>query len=418
MKKTLILAAVAAIALSACSKNDIIETINKVPEEVAIGFSNYTPTSLTKAGDTYVNTTTLVNGKHFGVYAWQTAYNTFLDVNPGTPNFMNPVDVTWNGDTTDGDGNTYEAVRYWPSGDEPQNLSFTAYYPYGGAGIGTPSFPTSPDPNKGGVGTYTFTAQSTPATMVDFCVADVVNDQVYGNTNAGSSYKNTVKFTFKHQLTKVQFKFKTIEGLASTTVIELVDADLTGIQNAGTLTATFAQAAAPQAVNKLGTTTTEWSNVSGAASYEITVYDGVIDNSNAFNPNNVKDPEDTDDKRVKLTSTPTTVDTTSIFLMVPQDMAADVQKLVVKWRVKVYDTAAHATANDGTGLLSETLNTKTLSLYSDLKASDSSETAAAAINWAKNNFITYTITIGPKPIWFTATVDDWGSEQNGYMNVN
>ncbi|MCR5758989.1 MAG: fimbrillin family protein [Bacteroidales bacterium] len=407
MKKTLILAAVAAIALSACSKNEILETINKVPEGAAIGFSNYTPKSLTKADGTLVenNTpnTTLVSGKQFAVYAWQTNNGVFLDENPGTPNFMNPAVVTWNNDKTTGEGNTYSPVRYWPSGDNPQNLSFAAYYPYGGAGITAPTFGSGDPFVASGVGTYAFTAQSTPAAMVDFCVADVVNDQVYNNTNVSPSYKNTVQFTFRHQLTKVQFKFKTIAGLANTTVIELVDADLTGIKNAGTLTATYTKNASP-AVNALGTTATAWSSVTGAASYEVTV--------------NNADPEDADTKRIKLTDEASTVHNNDIFLMVPQDMAADVQKLVVKWRVKVYDTAAHATANDGTGLLSETLNTKTLSLYSNLVTSDTDDTSVAAINWAKNNFITYTITIGPKPIWFTATVANWAGEQNGYMNVN
>lgn len=395
MKKTLILVAVAAIALSACSKNEIIETINKVPEEAAIGFSNYTPNSLTKANDTYVAGNVLVTDKQFAVYAWQTDNGTFLGVTPGTPNFMNPAVVTWKNDTGNGKLNTYEPVRYWPSGDNPQNLSFTAYYPYGGAGITAPTFGT-------GVGTYGFTAQSTPAVMVDFCVADVVNDQVYNFTNATSEgNKGTVKFTFKHQLTKVQFKFKTVADLAETTVIELMDADLTGIMNTGTLTATYAHNASP-AVNALGTTTTAWSSVSGSASYDLTL-------------NNVN-PEDA--APIVLTSTASTVHNNDIFLMVPQTMAASTQKLVIKWKVKVYDTAANATANDGTGLLSETVNTKTLSLYSDLVKSDTDDTTVAAINWAKNNFITYNITIGPKPIWFTATVTGWDTEQNGYMNVN
>lgn len=391
----MILAAVAAIALSACSKNEIIETINKVPEGVAIGFSNYTPNSLTKANDTYVAGSTLVDGKQFAVYAWQTNNGVFLGTNPQDPNFMNPAVVTYNSDVTTGEGNTYSPMRYWPSGDNPQNLSFTAYYPYGGAGITAPTFSANT------VGVYAFTAQDTPKTMVDFCVADVVNDQVYGSTNASPTYKNTVKFTFKHQLTKVQFKFKTVAGLAETTVIELMDADLTGIKNAGTLTATYAQNASP-AVNALGTTTTSWgSTANGSASYDLTV--------NNVNP---------EDAPIVLTSTASTVHNNDIFLMVPQNMAADTQKLVLKWKVKVYDTSAHASTNDGTGLLSETVNTKTLSLYSNLVTSDTDDTSVAAINWAKNNFITYTITIGPKPIWFTAEVTNWGNEQNGYMNVN
>ena len=391
MKKIFVFAAVAALTLAGCAKIEKF-TVSENNGEVPISFSNYAPTSLVRANDTYVASTALVNGKQFGVYAWKTAYNNFLGVDPGTPNFMNPAAVTYAGDTTTGENNTYSPVRYWPAGDEPENLSFTAYYPYGGAGITAPTFAT-------GVGTYAFTAQATAAAMVDFCVADVVNDQVYANTNASPTYKQTVNFTFKHQLTKVTFQFKKVTGLDACTVIELTDVDLSGIKNAGTLTATYTKNASP-AVNALGTTATAWSSVTGAAGYQVTV-------------NNV-DPSAT---AVVLTESASDINNNDIFLMVPQNMAADTQKITVKWNVKIYDTAAHATANDGTGLISTTPNTKVLSLYSNLVTSDTNDTAVAAIDWAKNNYINYIITIGPKPIWFTGSVTAWDTVQNGYFNV-
>ena len=392
MKKYFAIAVASAVVLAGCAKVENYE-VTENNGEIPIGFTNYSPTSLVKAGDTYINGTELVSDKQFAVYAWQTDNASFLGVNPGTPNFMNPAVVTWKGDKTDGDENTYSPVRFWPSGDTPANLSFTAYYPYGGAGITAPTF-------SNGVGTYAFTAQAASEDMVDFCVADVVNDQVYGNTNAGSSYKSTVKFTFKHQLAKIQFKFKKAAGLGETTVIELVDAELVKIKNAGTLTATYAQNTSP-AVNALGTTTTAWSAQSGEAGFEVKV--------------NTADPESA--SPIALTETASTVANGDIFLMVPQDMAADTQAINVTWNVKVYDTAANANANGTTGLLSSTPNTATLSFYSDLKVSDTDDTAASAINWAKNSFVTYTITIGPKPIWFTAEVVDWATEQNGYLNA-
>ena len=393
MKKYLIIAAAAALTLAACAK---IENYSETNDElIPIAFSNYAPKALSKVGDTYISGTTLVNNKEFAVYAWQTANATWLGVNPGTPNFMNPAVVTYKNDNTTGEGNTYSPVRFWPAGDTPANLSFTAYYPYGGDGITAPTFAS-------GVGSYAFTAQSTPAAMVDFCVADVVNDQTYGHTNktAGDNYKGTVNLPFKHMLTKVQFKFKKATGLGTTTVIELVDAELSGIKNAGTLNATYAQNASP-AVNALGTTTYTWASVSGAAGYEVTL--------------NQADPES--GSEIVLTESASTVHNDDIFLMVPQTIATATQKLTVTWNVKVYDTAANATANNGTGLLSSTPNTAVLSFYSDLKESDSSDTGVSAIQWNRNDFITYTVTIGPKPIWFTATVDNWANEQNGYFNA-
>ena len=395
MNKSFIIAAIAAATLAAgCAKTEIITPAN---EPHAIGFSNYTPTSITRANDTYVAGTTLVTGKHFAVYAWQTNYGSFLGVDPGDPNFMSPADVTWTGDTTDGDDNTYSPTRYWPTGDQPANLSFVAYYPYGGAGITAPTFG-----GASGVGAYAFTAQSTSAAMVDFCVSDVVNDQVYGATNKTSvGYNGTVNLTFKHQLTKVRFLFKKAASLGETTVIELVDAELSNIKNAGTLTATYTPVGSP-AVNTLGATATAWSSVTGSATYEVTLND--------------VDPEA--GSGIVLGESVNTTHQNDIFLMVPQDMAATTQTLTVTWKVKVYDTPAHATANSSTGLLSETTNTKALSLYSDLMTSDSNDTNVSAINWGKNNSIVYTITIGPKPIWFTAEVTAWDADQNAYINIH
>ena len=402
MKKLFVFAAVAAVALASCAKVEKF-TVSENNGEGPISFSNYTPKSLVRADNSYIADNDLINGKQFAVYAWKTAFETYLTANPGTPNFMNPAVVTYNNDSTDGDGNTYSPVRYWPAGDEPENLSFTAYYPYGAA-VSAPAFSANT------VGVYSFTAQSTPAAMVDFCVADVVNDQAYNKTVVSTTYPSTVKFNFRHQLTKVTFQFKKATGLDGATVIELTDADLSGIKNAGTLTATYAQNADPGVIagtSKQGTTTTAWSGQSGTAGYQLTV--------NNVNPSSTA---------VVLTESASTVHNNDIFLMVPQDMAADTQKLTVSWNVKVFTDAAAAAAHPeetsvGTnGLVSITPNTKVLSLYSNLVTSDTNDTGVAAINWAKNAQVNYTITIGPKPIWFTGAVADWATPvQAGWMNV-
>ena len=351
----MILAAVAALTLASCAKIDTIK-VEENTGAIPVAFSNYVPRSMTKASSSLVDGAALANNTHFGVYAWATAYTgnnpTPLSGNPGTPNFMSNVDVNYLNDTNTGSGNTYSPLRFWPSGDKPDYLSFTAYYPYNGAGITAPTFSANT------AGEYAFTAQNEAANMIDFMVADVVNDQVYGATNkygltSNVDHKGTVQFTFRHQLTKVQFKFKKSTGLGATTVVELLDAKLAGIQNQGTLTATYHPAVAEPAAAAY--TSTAWSDQTGAQGYEIFVNSG----------ENKKNPEYTAPSTVSNPVTladdaTTTVDNSAIFLMVPQTMEDATQQLSVTWRVRVYDTAGHASDNAGTavgGLLSETIST-------------------------------------------------------------
>jgi hypothetical protein len=106
-----------------------------------------------------------------------------------------------------------------------------------------------------------------------------------------------------------------------------------------------------------------------------------------------------------------------IFLMVPQTMIAPAfsttpntpanlsntpQYLLVTWDV----------VTDGV------TTTNTQALYLDQCTTTDGGDTQANIDWAKNTFVTYTITIGPKPIYFTASVVAWDTEQNGYFNVN
>ena len=402
MKKSMILAAIAATVLFAsCAKN--IDLAPTAETQHAIGFSNYTPRMLTKAGDTYVSGTSLVANQKFAVYAWSTTYGNFMTANPGSPTFMNPAVVTWVDNNNEGANNPYSPLRYWPAGTTPDNLSFAAYYPYGGAGITAPSF----DANT--VGVYNFAAQSTSAAMVDFCVADVVNDQVYGNTNATTSEgnKGTVAFTFRHQLAKVQFKFKTDNSDENTTV-NLVDAKLYNIRTKGNLTAKYTAPGTP-AVNTPGSTETIW----GGQACESTpiVYDVTFSGDDASDANKI-----TLTTTAKPAAAGTENPATDIFLMVPQEMVAPTFSAVPNTPANLSNTAQYllVTWEVVTGTVT---TTNTQALYLDQCVTTDGGDTQANIDWAKNKFVTYTITIGPKPIRFTASVAEWDTVQNGYFNV-
>ena len=400
----MILVAVAALTLASCAKIDTNITNRELDEPAAIGFTNYTYRGYTKADATFVDnnaTAALPNGKKFGVYAYSTtnnnAWTTSLSAT-GNAVFMDGVAVTFGtGGESDATKNTYSPTRYWPSGQTPDWLTFWAYYPVeetsGKVTAGSNGITYTKPSGTNGLGTFAFTAAGTAAEMVDFMVADVVNDKIYGSASGEHVAVNgVVPLHFHHMLTKVQFKFKTNLSAAelTTTKVYLTDAKLIDIRTERTLNATYAT----------GSTTTTWADGTDAAAkadtpadYEIFV--------------NGKDVTSAETNRVDLTGTATTPATAEVFLMVPQTMVAstgtNAQILHVEWDVVTDGVTTH--------------NSKDLYFYSDLVTSDSNDTSVAAINWAKNDFITYNVTVGPKPIRFTADVSTWGTEQNGFINV-
>ena len=387
----MLFAAIAALVLVAgCAKN--IDLAPTATTQHAIGFSNYAPRSLTKADGTYAESTTLINGKVFDVFAYATAYNTAFTTAAYGTKFMDAVDVTYGtGGDTDATKNDYSPLRYWPSGDTPDWLTFWAYYPVqSGNGITY----TAPD-GSNGVGSYAFTTAAAAGSMVDFMVADVVNDKTYATTTNG-----VVPLTFRHQLAKIKVVFKT-DNTDGFTKVVLTDAKINNIKTTGTLSTTY----------NAGTTTTDWGTTPAIES-PAKVFDVYLSGADI-------------DNEVLTTSVVGGADA-DLFLMIPQAMIAKTgtnpQNITVTWDVKTFDTEANATANGETattvgsdGLLSITHNTAVL--YLDECVSTDGGSTQADIDWAKNSFVTYTITIGPKPIRFTATVAEWNTVQNGFFNV-
>ena len=339
----------------------------------------------TKAGSSFISSSGPLNGgQHFGVYAWNTG-GSCLSANPGAPDFVSTAwDVTFANNNDKGKNNTYNpgAVdNFWPR-TSGYDYSFAAYYPYGGAGI------TAPTWTSGTVGVYGFTAQSTAATMVDFCVSDIANDMTYATTNSG--YDGTVQLTFRHTLCRVQFKFVKAQDASDDLHIKILDAKLNNVNTTGTLTATYAQPQPPltPAPGVAGTTTLAWSGVGTPANYEITI--------------NGVDPVPTATE-VEIGHSPT-VAPSDVFLMVPdevRDSGPSRQQLSLQWKV-----------ND------EEPTTTTLYLSDCLQAIGSPN--HADIHWDANSFVTYTIVLGATPIVFgNVTITPWNAEPevNGYYPI-
>ena len=381
MKKYLIIAAAAALTLASCAKVENFSTqVND--GKMAINFSNYAPKALAKADTAnYVDGTALVSGADFDVWAWYTKGGVHFNGANGTKYFTNWYTVAYQGDGagTSGENNDYpDGARYWPTGDNPDSLHFFAYYP---SNAGTITAPAD------GLGEFSFTAEATADAQVDFMVADLVRNQVYGKTNASPTYKGTVNLKFRHQLTKVQVKFRTTQPICDDTLttIKVDSAYFYHIKNAGKLNASY--------VDANDSTATVWSAQAGDAKYTVAVPADTL-TVTAANSGMVKD---------------------DIFLLVPQGMTAptrDANEKVTDDSAAQYIHIYWTVTTDG---IATSNNAK---VYLDeCKIADNSDTNAD-IDWEKNHSVIYIITIAPNQILFTGSAYEWDpTEQTGYYRV-
>lgn len=125
-----------------------------------------------------------------GVFAYQSHDN--FDATTATPNLfynqeVEKVEGTW----------TYSPTRYWPGSDK---VSFFAYAPYS-----TSNPAVKPIVDANGFPSLTFTVPATEDAAVDLLVSEPIMNRSYNRTPTAD---NTVKFQFKHALTKVTFKVK------------------------------------------------------------------------------------------------------------------------------------------------------------------------------------------------------------------
>ena len=198
--KKLFLLTVAAVALAACSSDELA---NQGPDpnvqDVPINFDVYAERT-TRAGlaggvtagtpNSYgVTTTTLQTGRHknagFGVFAYFTN-NGDYDANSSTPNFMYNEQVTYNASGTLAQW-TYEPVKYWPNeyGDAAQSddldkVSFFAYAPWVDVN------PTTGTPITSG----TTASAPTPPDVVPFAPAQVLYTSAPYSTWTFEDYTN------------------------------------------------------------------------------------------------------------------------------------------------------------------------------------------------------------------------------------
>jgi hypothetical protein len=191
--KYLTLALSASALLSACSGDEFLESENNSAE--AITFGTYVTTA-TRA--TVIDNAQLQ--KHsFGVnaYTHTTAWDGVMSTT-ATPDFMLLQQVSY----SSASGWTYSPLKYWPANASTQ-VSFVAWAPYDKVTVSTKDETTAGAP----LATYNF-EDATTSKIDTAKMYDLVSAHSFNNSGASTQH-NTVKFSFKHALSRVQIQAKT-----------------------------------------------------------------------------------------------------------------------------------------------------------------------------------------------------------------
>ena len=186
MKKYIMVAAVASVALASCTKNEV----KPVEVEPEITYQ----TISTKAGTAAMN-----EANHFISYAYFLEKGNNWDSNSSSAKaYISAAEISFQTDC-------WKAAKsyYWP---KQGSLTFFAWSDNDATPSVTPT-PTCSITNGIEVSSYDITANRN----VDFLVADIVKDQTKNTTTVGT-WKTGVPTVFKHALSKLVFKVVTVKG--------------------------------------------------------------------------------------------------------------------------------------------------------------------------------------------------------------
>lgn len=226
MKKIMILAAIAAIAATACTKTfEAVQT-----QGSALGFGTWANV-LTKART--AGSSTFVNGDDFNVYGFKTisAANT----------------TVFNGDVVSYDGTdwTYTNLRFW----DPNAASYTFYAASPAGKIATANAQT---------GEFTSNSITFAGNDNDVLVADK-------KVVPQADFNNPVNLSFNHIASLVDFKVKKHAEIAAATVA-VTSFQLNNIDNVGTFSVSDAYTGSHPVVTWNPTARGAYSNTSGVTS--------------------------------------------------------------------------------------------------------------------------------------------------------
>lgn len=362
MKKISLLAALAVLVFGACSKYDV-----KQKDTRAIGFGTYVPTSTKAAAGSVLSGTNFAANAQINVYAWNTGASVYAQ-STTAPNFMNNDGqsvaghgsvVTLSASPASTPSSNYTPVKFWPSDEVNNKLSFIGFYPAGANPGYALTWTTSGDVVNGSI-----TVPAASASQIDFMVSDVENDKVYSGTTNGN-----VALKFHHLMSQILVKVQTdaatdvfLNAGGTPHTLKVSALSFTAIKNKGKLTTTYN---------------------TGASTHTMAV-DGATTETYVFSPASPLDLKGTSTAAKYLPGGGGSAAIGDAYLLVPQALAAGAQKVSVTYTI---------TYPDGTP-------TQTMTVTKDLYD-------GSVKSWGKNQKITYTFVIGLKPITFTSTLTDW-----------
>ena len=191
MKKYVLIAATACVALAACTKNEV----RPVNVDQEITFQAVVNKASTKAG-TFENDAKYPTGRPFGTVAYRES--------SGNPKYFGPEEVSYNSTKLYWSTAT---PYYWPKNDA---LTFMSYSPYKYQESAHSSTKITDDDhyNQLSISDYDVAAHQ----ETDLMVADIQKGQVANTTQDGGTWQKGVPTVFHHKLSQiVAINFQTVD---------------------------------------------------------------------------------------------------------------------------------------------------------------------------------------------------------------
>ncbi len=375
MKKIMILAAIAAAAIS-CSKTfEVNEAIGESP----IGFNTWNDV-LTKARTNGTGTSSFANGEMFGVYGTKRVSATPYEVFNGAAIKATVSEaVSWNyNDASD--------IKYW----DPAATSYTFYAALPSSMVTAYNSLTDEQKTANGNAAYSangkfygsFTFNDPTAITNDVMIASET-------TVTSGNFKQEVQLAFNHIASCVSLVAKKDAALSGATV-KVTGVKFNNVKKSGNFHVT-AYSTSPSVT---------WSNQSG---FIETVTDSKIYSVNIGG-----------DKTVDAYSTyeadhdvdATNGDPNAIFgglVFLPQTFTDGTEQMLISYTIKVGNEPANVYTD------------VPVDLY-DFMDSDSNDNSAGShvSSWDFGKHYTYTITIGANAIQFSASVNPWTASSSAY----